>query len=100
MEIKTIQQIKEEYAKSLDDGTFKDYENFRNYNELQEDDLDTICFLYASQFQQQNEVLRDRIAELEGMLGRCKNEFQQYRDAFGQSSSLESEIESLINKGK
>ncbi|MCY4781425.1 hypothetical protein ORI89_17330 [Sphingobacterium sp. UT-1RO-CII-1] len=75
---KTIEQIKEEVSKELLHPYRTWTENARfssddNISVLEDSGaIDEVMIRYASQFQKQNELLRERVAELEDDLKKCK----------------------------
>lgn len=105
MEIKTIEQIKEEeainhgwenYNHALDAANAGVISGF-SFADLWED----VAIQYASQFQTNTDlitteicVLRERVSELEGVLEKCRLYFSDNGNQYHKV------IDSLINKGK
>lgn len=99
MEIKTIEQIKEEYAIEQERDSWEEFREYYIYWDrgILQDGIDQVATLYASQFQKQNELLRERIKEMEGGL----RAVLEINKAHGFNGHLVNDrIESLINKSK
>lgn len=45
--MKTLQEIKEEYAKEIDNGSFSSWSEYRSYNSIHEEDLEIISKMHA-----------------------------------------------------
>lgn len=58
--MKRLQEIKDEYAQSLDGGIFKDWKHYRELNEISEDDLDAILEEYGYECSDEHKKVQDR----------------------------------------